>query len=352
MRAGVSVEGLNRDHDLTVAIIRSSVDTVPLDWVRAHAQMVLDLPSAGDRQGARSWVRSQRGREAASHPLPTLARYRPPSIGDRVLEAAGGDFDVVVVMRTYMAGAAVPLLDAGVPGILDADDDDAQTYAALADLDPARGAEVSRYQAFQRVVFPWFRRVLFASIDDAVPPFVHLPNAVRIPPPWSPAPSRPPLELLFVGTPGYLPNRDALDRLRAAILPAIAGMGFPVRLLHPGPGDAVGPFYHRARVAVVPLRAGGGTRIKILEAFAHGCPVVSTPTGARGLAVTDDEHLVITAGDDDAEAFAAAVVELAGDDRRRARLAGAARAFVVAHHDFRQVGARLAALVGDCASAR
>lgn len=102
----------------------------------------------------------------------------------------------------------------------------------------------------------------------------------------------------------------------------------------------------------MPLRAAGGTRIKILEAFAHGCPVVSTPTGARGLAITDGEQLVVTTDDDDDLAFAKAVVELAGDDNRRARLAEAARAFVVAHHDGDHVGAQLARLVEERAEAR
>jgi glycosyltransferase involved in cell wall biosynthesis len=352
MRAGVSVEGLHRHHELTVAVIRSSFETAPLDWVRRHSGAVIDMPCATDRQSATSWLWSERGRRVARHPLPALARYQPPSVGQRIIDEAGRDFDVVVVMGTYVAGAALPLLDAGVAGILDAFDDDARTNASLAKLDPSYAAEIPRYDAFQREVFPWFDHVLFSSLEDAVPPFVHLPNAVHIPPTWSLSPRGQPLELLFVGNPSYLPNRDALTRLRDGIVPAIERLGVQVQLLHPRADDDVGPFYGRAHIAAVPLRAAGGTRIKILEAFAHGCPVVSTPTGARGLGVTAGEQLVVTADDDDDLAFAEAVVELARDEDRRAPLAQTARAFVVAHHDRRDVGAQLAGLVEDRARAR
>jgi glycosyl transferase family 1 len=352
MRAGVSVEGLGQRHDLAVAVIRSPLDPADLDWVGRHARAVIDTPYGTDRQSATSWMWSERGRRAAGRALPELARPLPPAVGQRIIDQVGRDFDIVVVMGTYAAGVALPLLDAGVAGILDAFDDDVLTNQSLAKLDPLYASEVPRYDAFQREAFPWFDHVLFASLEDAVPPFLHLPNAVRIPATWSLLPRSDPLELLFVGNPSYRPNRDALDRLAHGIVPAVEGLGLEVELLHPRPDVDVGPFYERAHLAAVPLRAAGGTRIKILEAFAHGCPVVSTPTGARGLGVKDGEQLVVTADDDDDLAFAGAVVELACDDTRRARLAEAARAFVVAHHDARHVGAQLATLVAECAEAR
>lgn len=352
MRAGVSVEGLNQHHDLTVAVVRSSLDLGGLSWVRNHARTVIEVPHVPDRHSVMSWYRSDRGRRVARHPLPNLARHCTPALGERIIDVVGDDFDVVVVMRTYLVGAVIPLLDAGVPGILDADDDDARTYASLAKLDPSYTEEVSRYELFQSAVFPWFERVLFASIDDAVPPFVHLPNAVRVPETWSIRPYGQPLELLFVGNPGYLPNRDALEQIERGIVPAIEDLGLEVRLLHPRPDEDVFPFYERAHIAAVPLRAGGGTRIKLLEAFAHGCPVVSTPTGARGLALRSGRQLVITKDDDDVSGFAEAVVDLARNDRRREALAATARNYVVAYHDFARVGAQLAELAGEVTGTR
>jgi glycosyltransferase involved in cell wall biosynthesis len=80
------------------------------------------------------------------------------------------------------------------------------------------------------------------------------------------------------------------------------------------------PELARADVAAVPIRFGGGTRVKILEAFAHGIPVVSTLAGAEGLDVIAGEHLVIA---DDAQAFADACARaLDGDVRHGLRAAG------------------------------
>jgi hypothetical protein len=330
-------------------VIRSTFDTESLDWVRRHARAVIDMRYVVDQESATSWVRSERGRRAARHSLPALARYWPPSIGARITDAVGCDFDVIVVMGTYVAGAVLPFLDAGIAGILDAFDDDTHVNASLGKLDPSFAREVPLYQEFQREVFSWFDHVLFASLEDAVAPFGHLPNAVHIPPARALPPGARRLELLFVGNPTYLPNRDALDRLRHGIVPAIERMGTPVRLLHPRPDQDVAPFYERAHIAAVPLRAGGGTRIKVLEAFAHGCPVVSTPTGARGLGISAGRELELTADDDDDIEFAQVVRKLASDDAGRMRIAEAARSFVVAHHDAREIGDRLAVLVGTWA---
>jgi glycosyltransferase involved in cell wall biosynthesis len=69
--------------------------------------------------------------------------------------------------------------------------------------------------------------------------------------------------------------------------------------------ESVIPYLTRASVAVVPLAAGGGTRLKVLEAFAAGVPVVSTSVGAEGLDVAADSHLLVA---DTPRAFADAVV--------------------------------------------
>jgi glycosyltransferase involved in cell wall biosynthesis len=77
-----------------------------------------------------------------------------------------------------------------------------------------------------------------------------------------------------------------------------------------------------AIVSVVPVRFGGGTRIKILEAFAHGLPVVSTTVGCEGLEVVDRTHLLIA---DRAEEFAAACCALLEQEGLRRSIGGQAR---------------------------
>ena len=164
--------------------------------------------------------------------------------------------------------------------------------------------------------------------------------------------------LIFVGHLRYAPNIDAVRFLARHILPAlraripearltVVGDGAP-RLLREFSGrgdmDMVGrassllPYYQDAQVAVVPLRAGGGTRLKILEAMALGRPVVSTPLGCEGLAVEDGRHLLIA---NDAEGFAAAVARLLNDRALVARLTLQARALVERDYDWTGIAERL-----------
>jgi hypothetical protein len=97
-----------------------------------------------------------------------------------------------------------------------------------------------------------------------------------------------------------------------------------------------------AAVCVVPLREGGGTRLKILEAMALGTPVVSTSKGAEGLSVTAGEHLLIA---DDAAGFARETARLLGDEGLRRRLAENGRRLVETRYDWQQIGRRYADLV-------
>lgn len=97
-----------------------------------------------------------------------------------------------------------------------------------------------------------------------------------------------------------------------------------------------------AAVAVAPIRQGGGTRLKILEAMALGTPVVATSKGAEGLDVADGEHLLLA---DDPQRFADAVLRLLADDVLAARLRRNARQLVEERYDWDAIGRRFAALV-------
>jgi polysaccharide biosynthesis protein PslH len=89
-----------------------------------------------------------------------------------------------------------------------------------------------------------------------------------------------------------------------------------------GYAESVEPHFAAARVFVVPLLAGGGMRVKILEAFARGVPVVSTRVGAEGIDGVDGEHFLLADGPDD---LARATLDLLGDDGLARRLVNAGR---------------------------
>jgi glycosyltransferase involved in cell wall biosynthesis len=102
--------------------------------------------------------------------------------------------------------------------------------------------------------------------------------------------------------------------------------------------DDVVPYYRRSSVCVVPLRAGGGTRLKILEAMALGRPVVSTTIGCEGLDVVDGEHLLIA---DSPEQFADKTVRLLTDRASYQRITTKARQLVVDRYDWDVVARQL-----------
>jgi glycosyltransferase involved in cell wall biosynthesis len=206
-------------------------------------------------------------------------------------------------------------------------------------------------------------RDFFAAADRGRVSVV--PNGVTLPP----APSEEPVvanTLLFVGTLGYGPNIDAVKWFATDILPLIwkekadvrftvAGYGSagslaeilrdPRCAIHESPPD-LGPLYDAAAVVVTPVRIGGGTRIKILEALGRGRAVVSTSFAAEGLGLQGGVDLEYA--DTPAE-IAARCVELLRDEPRRRRLAAAGRSSVAARFDWVAIERDLPELVSDVA---
>lgn len=111
----------------------------------------------------------------------------------------------------------------------------------------------------------------------------------------------------------------------------------------------VRPVVAESWASVVPLRMGGGTRLKILESMALDTPVVSTSKGAEGLEVTDGEDILIA---DDPGLFAEKTVALLRSDALRSRLAAGARHLVESKYDWNLVGATLLDLVDRAAAGR
>ncbi len=183
-----------------------------------------------------------------------------------------------------------------------------------------------------------------------------------------PAPQQPP-SVVFTGKMDYRPNVDAVvwfaseiwPRLRAARpgaqflvvgqkpAPAVQALHGRAGIVVTGAVDDTRPYLAQAAVYVAPLRMGGGTRFKLLEALALGRPVVSTTLGAEGFAVQTGRELVIA--DRPAE-FAEAVAALLSNPARGQALAQAGRTFVAAHYDWSVIIPALESVYGRLANHR
>jgi len=129
--------------------------------------------------------------------------------------------------------------------------------------------------------------------------------------------------------------------------PAVRALAVEYGVTVTGRVDDVRPFIAEAAVYIVPLRIGGGTRLKIFEAMAMGKPIVSTTIGAEGLPVDDGLHLLLADSD---EAFAHALVRLLQNQTERARLGDAARHLVKERFDWASVSGHLEAALAGAAS--
>ncbi len=168
-----------------------------------------------------------------------------------------------------------------------------------------------------------------------------------------------PHELLFLGSLDWRPNQDGVLQLLDHVFPAVqtrcpgatlnlVGRNPPLWLqervarqagvsLHGNVPD-VRPYLARAALTVVPLRVGGGSRLKILESLATATPVVSTAVGAEGLRLQAEKHLSITP---DESGMAVAILKLLEDPDTASRQAEEGRRLVLAEYDWAPLSQKL-----------
>jgi glycosyltransferase involved in cell wall biosynthesis len=178
--------------------------------------------------------------------------------------------------------------------------------------------------------------------------------------------ARVPAQILFLGSLDWRPNLDAVRLLLQRIFPEVRKRALAARLclvgrnppdwlrreaallpnveLHADTPD-VRPFLTRSAVMAVPLRIGGGSRLKILEALACGLPVVSTRIGAEGLRLEPGEHLTVV---EDADAMAQALVRCLGEPEAARRMAERGRRVVCEHYDWGALADKLEQVWIEC----
>jgi glycosyltransferase involved in cell wall biosynthesis len=178
-----------------------------------------------------------------------------------------------------------------------------------------------------------------------------------------------PNTLIYPGAVTYDANHDAVSYFIQDVLPRVRQQipdvqftvtggtnGVDVHDLAAQPGvtfagylPEVAPAIRSSWAVVVPLRKGGGTRLKILEAMALGTPVISTRKGAEGLTVQPGEDILLADGPDE---LAQAVVTLLNDTALRAHLSAAGRALVERNYDWRTITDRFNDLIEEVAGKR
>jgi glycosyltransferase involved in cell wall biosynthesis len=237
----------------------------------------------------------------------------------------------ILVFRFYLHDMAALLPpDWRAIAELDCDDWESATRSSLAVLALRRGrlrsagrqvAQAVRYARLERRLLPSYATVHVSAFEDAAR-LRRLPGigAVRaspnkiVPEPGL-APTAAPVggrTLLFVGALFYPPNEDAILWFAQAVLPALRRLVPDVRVVAAGRAEEdlqrhlarngiayvhapedLGPLYAGATAVIAPVRGGGGTKLKVLEAWQHGRPLVATSHATRGLAVEAGRHLLV-----------------------------------------------------------
>ena len=168
-------------------------------------------------------------------------------------------------------------------------------------------------------------------------------------------------ELVFVGSMDWMPNIDGIEWFLSEVFPlirarkpdcrlAIVGRNPPASLAQGGDRAVtitgtvpdVRPYLWKSAVSIVPLRIGGGTRLKIFEAMAAGTPVISTSIGAEGLPAVDGDTILIA---DTAQEFAERCLRLLNDPSERATISSRALRLIRSRFSWEQVGRQFESLL-------
>ncbi len=326
----------------------------------------------------------------AIHPLPRMVRrFAHAGMADEVESLLhGGSYDILHVERLIMVGAVSAQARAaakrhGTYTVFDIDDLESTKMRRTAEMhaldDPRRYVfmlEASKLAKYEKRAFRSFDRTLVCSDKDRVMlqksnPGARIqvvPNGANLESPDGGADEvEQSTTMLFLGGMEYPPNEDAAHYFGTQVLPLIrakvpearfvvAGRSPSARVsaLHDGHSVTVAGFvpdigrlFASSAIVVVPIRTGGGTRIKILEAMAASRAVVSTSVGCEGIDVTSGVD-ILTA--DAPEEFADACVKLLHDREARQAVAAAGRRLVFEKYRWARIRERFAASFGEVGS--
>jgi glycosyltransferase involved in cell wall biosynthesis len=364
-----------RSHEVTwLAGLPEGTAVTPEEEADPYAQRKIWVPTRESRKGSPRFL-GELGVNFLFSRLPyVLTRYRSDAIRAKIAELDRSNRFDLIVCDFLTPAIHFPGQHLQTPTVLFQHNIESQIWKRLAreKSNPlARAYLQGQYQRMlraERELSAGFDGVITVSPEDsafsreeygltnvlgAVPTGV---DTEFFQPPSLPRPQGGPIA--FLGSMDWMPNVECVQHFTRDILPRIRqrhpDCRFRIigrdpspavrRLAAETPGieitgtvEDVRPHLDSATLLVVPLRSGGGTRIKIFEAMAQGLPVVSTAIGAEGLPVEDGRDILIADTPDD---FADAVIRLLESPALARELAEKARAKLVADHSWTSVAAR------------
>ena len=334
-RAWFWVQSLAAEHDLDIIVVTPHHLVAPATPLPGRLQIIRATGPAPRPRGVAEWFEPDTTIATALANLPGPAPAR------------------IIAFRFYLHDAAQLLPSAWRKAIeIDCDDWESATRLSLARLALRHGRfrlalgrlrEARAYRRLERQALPLYAKIHIAAEEDAarlhrrlaLPQVQATPTRITAQVAHAPPPAGS-HRLLFVGALFYAPNEDAMLWFGRKILPLLRRTLPDLRVIAAGRAESalqrqlsvmgidyvhepadLRPLYAETSAVIAPLRGGGGTKLKVLEAWAHGRPLVATAHAARGLAVEPGHHLLIA---DRAADFAAACLRVLEDRALAERL--------------------------------
>jgi glycosyltransferase involved in cell wall biosynthesis len=374
IRTLAMLQRLHRDHEVHYVAFDNAESPEGRERASEYSTRAYPVPHVVPDKETPAFIPQLIGGLTSSLPV-AVTRFRSPAMKSQIAELTSRiRFDAIVCDFLFPAPNVPDLSQA----VLFQHNVEAVIWKRRTDHAPTPlhrwyiGLQYKRMLAYEKEVCRRVRRVIAVSLADAAT-FKHdysvkdvrsVQTGVDLdyfrPPPNPPARKA---DLLFLGSMDWMPNVDGIKWFVSDVLPlihakrpqttlALVGRKPTAEILALARRDSrivvsgtvpdVRPWLHGSTVSIVPLRIGGGTRLKIYEAVAARVPVVSTTIGAEGLAATNGVHIRL---EDSPERLAACCLELLDNESERRRLSEAAYDLVASKYSWDAVTAEFAQLL-------